>query len=100
VKESVEKACDSYRSYHERILLPATSSFLESLGGRSLRLHEAVGANLLGSHALDHLREVRLANGSSDTRDSLIGEFDEMFAVEGARSRTPSSGSSMPSATL
>jgi len=82
---SVELACTNYRRYVELIFGPATRAFGQRLDGDGVRLHEVFGVNLFVAHAVDYIRAIRVADGISESRPTLIREFDEHFSVEGAR---------------
>ena len=85
MNESVEAACNRYRSYHERILRPAADSFRRSLDGGPVYLHEAFGTNLFAAHAIDYLLAIRNADNVSGGRTELVKCFDEVFSVGGGR---------------
>jgi hypothetical protein len=87
MKQKVESACRDFIHYHQAILRPAAEEFDSRLSARSLRLHHVIQINMLAAHMLDYLVEIRKAMRQAKDRDRLVlvREFDDRFAVRGAR---------------
>lgn len=82
---SVETACSNYLRYVELIFEPATKAFIKRLDEGCVQLHEVFGANLFVAHAVDYIRAIRAADEISESRATLVRNFDKHFSVEGAR---------------
>ncbi len=85
MNEAIVNACEHYVAYLETILRPAAESFRLLIEAERTQLHDAVSANFLAAHSIDHIARIRRAAGQSAERSQLVKEFDELFCVEGAR---------------
>ena len=85
MNQEAESACNDFLYYHQAILRPAAEEFDGRMIERSLKLHHVIQMNMLAAHMLDYLMEIRVALGLKEGRGALVKEFDERFAVKGAR---------------
>lgn len=84
----LSNACDNYRAYLEKIVIPAAGFFLQKVSDNTVLLHDAFGTNLFLAHAIDYIKAIRSAAGKVESRTMLVQEFDRRFEVAGARFRS------------
>lgn len=74
-----------YTQYHHSILLPALDDLEERVEERNLRLHQAIGLNMVISHALDYLLAIECARGNKIGRKKLMEKMDKYFSIAGGK---------------
>lgn len=79
----VSAACSNYKSYMDKILVPATLNFLQKEENKSITLPDVFGTNLFIAHAIDYIAAIRKVDGIQESRSSFVKEFDNLFGVTG-----------------
>lgn len=85
LSETCRSACADYLRYLDTLLIPAFEELRSDSDGRSLRLHQVIGANLCAAHAIDYIIAIRQALGIEEGRGALLQRFDTEYAIAGAR---------------
>ena len=85
--KKLEDCLVDYFDYHHLILLPSLRELEGKVTDDKLRLHQAIGFNMLIAHALDYLLAIEKSRGSENNRKSLMKQLDEGYAVDGGKFR-------------
>lgn len=83
----LEECLNDYFDYHHLILLPSLRDLEGKVSDNELRLHQAIGFNMILAHAIDYLFAIENARGSKNSRKDLMKQLDEGYAVEGGKFR-------------
>ncbi|WP_337153505.1 hypothetical protein [Pseudomonas protegens] len=85
ISETCRSACIDYLRYLDTLLVPVFEELRSSSDGRTLKLHQVIGANLCAAHAIDYIIAIRQTLGMKETRGALLPAFDTEYAIAGAR---------------
>ena len=83
----INECLNYYFDYHHSILLPSLKDLYCKVTDNELRLHQAIGFNMILAHALDYLLAIEKARGLEKNKKDLMKQLDEGYAVEGGKFR-------------
>jgi len=83
--KQLEECLIDYFDYHHLILLPSLRELKDKVTDNKLRLHQAIGFNMVIAHALDYLLAIEKARGSEKSRESLMEQLDKGYAADGGK---------------
>ncbi|MBB1273490.1 hypothetical protein [Psychromonas sp. SR45-3] len=82
----LEQCLNDYYEYHHSILLPTLRDISNKVEENTLKLHQAIGFNMVIAHALDYM--LAIENARSDepvSRKSIMQKLDHSYKVEGGK---------------
>jgi hypothetical protein len=85
LSETSRSACADYLKYLDTLLVPVLEELRSNSDGRTLKLHQVIGANLCAAHAIDYIIAIRQTIGINEGRGALLQSFDTEYAIAGAR---------------
>lgn len=85
LSETCRSACADYVKYLDTLLIPIFEELRSNSDGRTLKLHQVIGANLCAAHAIDYIIAIRQTIGIKEGRGALLQCFDTEYAIAGAR---------------
>jgi len=80
---NIETCLNDYFDYHHSILLPTFRELENKISNNVLRLHNAIGFNMIIAHALDYLLAIEMVRGSNSSRKKLMIKLDEGYSNNG-----------------
>jgi hypothetical protein len=85
LSETCRSACADYLKYLDTLIVPVFEELSSNSDGRTLKLHQVIGANLCAAHAIDYIIAIRQTLGIKEARGALLRCFDTEYAIAGAR---------------
>lgn len=85
LSEACRSACADYLRYLDTLLVPVFEELRNDSDGRTLKLHQVIGANLCAAHAIDYIIAIRQTLGIKEARGALLRCFDSEYAIGGTR---------------
>lgn len=85
LSETCRSACADYLKYLNTLLVPVFDELRSNSDGRTLKLHQVIGANLCAAHAIDYIIAIRQTIGIKERRGDLLRCFDTKYAIAGPR---------------
>lgn len=85
LSETCRSACADYVRYLDTLLVPVFEELRSDSDGRTLKLHQVIGANLCAAHAIDYIIAIRQTLGIKEARGALLRCFDSEYAIGGTR---------------
>ena len=83
---NLEKCLRDYFDYHCSILLPALDELENKIEDNKLKLHQAIGFNMILSHALDYFLAIQNSRFEDQIyRKSLMKHLDNGYSIEGGK---------------
>lgn len=83
-KKATKQSCEDFLLFLRTILRPAAEELEARLFGKDMKLHHVFQTNVLAAHMIDYLVAIQKAAGKEVTRNKLVRDFDQLYAVEGA----------------
>lgn len=88
-REKLEQCLNNYHQYHHSILSPTLSEIDKKVSDNDLKLHQAIGFNMIIAHALDYLLAIENARHTEDSekksRNDIMQKLDAVYSVNGGK---------------
>lgn len=82
----LEQCLQDYYDYHHFILLPTLYEVDEKVSNNSLKLHQAIGFNMVIAHALDYMLAIQKERSDEEVnRKSIMQRLDNGYHIEGGK---------------
>lgn len=86
MSDKLEQCLLDYYDYHHSILLPTLYEIDEKVSSNTLKLHQAIGFNMVIAHALDYMLAIQKERTDEQvSRKSIMQKLDIGYHIEGGR---------------
>ncbi|MBN7280189.1 hypothetical protein GU254_15770 [Vibrio cholerae] len=86
MSDKLEQCLKDYYDYHHSILLPTLYEIDEKVSSNALKLHQAIGFNMVIAHALDYMLAIQKERTDDQvSRKSIMQKLDIGYHIEGGR---------------